>query len=287
MSFTALRNSLLLALLPSLAVLVSADDAPVRMLPDPATATPVTENVNILDLLRNGEVEFNLNDKADPDFHDPAEEIFVLQDDGTLKVSGKSYGYMSTKKAYSDYHLVIEFKWSGPAWGKRADRARDNGLILHCHGPHGAYGGSWCAGVEAQIIEGGVGDILVLSPKKDGDHVYQTSVKANYVKDANNQMRWQKDAELQEATSGRINWEKRDIAWKDVLGFRGKDDVESPFGEWSKLEVIAKGDTLQYFVNGVLVNEAFDVKPSGGAIALQTEGAEMIVRRYELLPLEK
>ena len=34
-----------------------------------------------------------------------------------------------------------------------------------------------------------------------------------------------------------------------------------------------------------LVNEAFDCKPAEGRICIQTEGAEMIVRRYELHPL--
>jgi hypothetical protein len=53
------------------------------------------------------------------------------------------------------------------------------------------------------------------------------------------------------------------------------------------MEVIAKGDTLQYFLNGVLVNEAFEVKPSEGKVLLQTEGAEMFVRRYELWPLKE
>jgi len=47
---------------------------------------------------------------------------------------------------------------------------------------------------------------------------------------------------------GRLNWQKRDVDWKDTIGFRGKDDVESPFGQWTRFEVIAKGDTLQYFV---------------------------------------
>ena len=73
--------------------------------------------------------------------------------------------------------------------------------------------------------------------------------------------------------------------WADRIGFRGREDVESPSGEWNRLEVIAKGDTLQYFVNGAMVNEAFDCKPSEGKILLQTEGAEMLVRRYELYPL--
>ena len=86
-------------------------------------------------------------------------------------------------------------------------------------------------------------------------------------------------------TSGRINWEKRDVDWADKKDFRGRDDVEKPVGEWNRLEVIAKGDTLQYFLNGVLVNEGFEAKPSEGKVLLQTEGAEMFVRRFELWPL--
>jgi hypothetical protein len=38
--------------------------------------------------------------------------------------------------------------------------------------------------------------------------------------------------------------------------------------------------------NGVLANEAFDVKPSSGKISLQVEGAEMDFRNFELHPLD-
>jgi hypothetical protein len=96
---------------------------------------------------------------------------------------------------------------------------------------------------------------------------------------------WKKGEPRQGVTAGRINWEKRDVDWADTKDFRGRDEVEKPVGEWNRLEVIAKGDTLQYYLNGVLVNEAFEAKPSEGKILLQTEAAEMFVRRYELWPL--
>jgi hypothetical protein len=47
----------------------------------------------------------------------------------------------------------------------REKKAKDNGILLHAYGPHGAYSDTWMASIEAQIIEGGVGDILVLSPE--------------------------------------------------------------------------------------------------------------------------
>jgi hypothetical protein len=84
---------------------------------------------------------------------------------------------------------------------------------------------------------------------------------------------------------GRINWYGRDPEWKDVLGFRGKQDVEKPVGEWNTLECICKGDRISIFLNGTLVNEAKAVTPSKGRIQIQSEAAEVFIRRVELIPL--
>lgn len=246
-------------------------------------AEPVKSKINLIDAIKAGDVEYHVNPKSD--YHDDPKEIWTFPQDNHLHVSGRGYGYVATKQAYRDYHLVLEFKWGPKTWGKRETKARDNGLLLHSHGPHGAFGDTWMASIEAQIIEGGVGDILVLSPKLPDGTTLTTSLSAEYVLDRDKEKIWKAGAPRQTVTSGRINWEKRDVDWADVVNFRGKEDVESPFGEWTRLEVIAKGDTLQYFVNGVKVNEAFECKPSQGKILLQTEGAEMMVRQFELHPL--
>ncbi|MFO1486577.1 MAG: PVC-type heme-binding CxxCH protein [Verrucomicrobiaceae bacterium] len=246
-------------------------------------AQPVTKKIDLLEVIKSGNVEYHVNPKMD--FHDDPKTIWVPQADGTLNISGRGYGYVATKDSFRDYHLVIEFKWGTKTWGKREHAARDNGILLHAYGPHGAYGDTWMASIEAQIIEGGVGDILVLSPKLADGTELTTSLSGEFTLDRDKEKIWKKGEPRQTVTKGRINWKHRDEDWADRVGFRGKDDVESPSGEWNRLEVIAKGDTLQYFVNGALVNEAFDCKPSEGKILLQTEGAEMIVRRYELYPL--
>ena len=264
--------------LHTLAILLGALSCPAL-----SAAGPVESKINLLDVIKAGDVEYHVNPKAD--FHDDPKDIWTFQPDGTLKVSGRGYGYVATKASHRDYHLVIEFKWGGKTWGKREDRARDNGILLHAHGPHGAYGDTWMASIECQIIEGGVGDILVLSPKLADGTELTTSVTAEFGPDRDKETIWKPGAPRQQMTKGRINWLKRDVDWSDTKGFRGRDDVESPLGEWTRLEVIAKGDTLRYIVNGVTVNEAFDCKPAEGRVLLQTEGAEMIVRRYELHPL--
>lgn len=246
-------------------------------------AQPVTKKIDLLEVIRSGAVEHHVNPKMD--FHDDPKDIWTFAKDGTFNISGRGYGYVATKENYRDYHLVLEFKWGTKTWGTREKKAKDNGILLHAYGPHGAYSDTWMASIEAQIIEGGVGDILVLSPKlADGTEV-TTSLSAEFVLDRDKEKIWKQGSPRQTVTKGRINWRGRDEDWSDTVGFRGKNDVESPSGEWNRLEVIAKGDTLQYFVNGALINEAFDCKPAEGKILLQTEGAEMIVRRYELYPL--
>lgn len=248
-----------------------------------ASAAPVKSKVDLLQVIKAGAVDYHVNPKAD--FHDDPKDIWTFLPDGNLKVSGRGYGYVATKESHRDYHLVIEFKWGDKTWGKREQAARDNGILLHAYGPHGAYGDTWMASIEAQIIEGGVGDILVLSPKLADGTELTTSLSAEFTLDRDKEKIWKKGEPRQTLTRGRINWKGRDVDWVDKKGFRGRDDVESPPGEWNRLEVIARGDTLQYFVNGAFVNEAFECKPSEGKVLLQTEGAEMIVRRYELWPL--
>ncbi len=253
------------------------------VLPPEPVAQAVTQKIDLLELFRKGESELFVNPKLDI-AGDP-KSVFKFGPDGNFVVSGEGYGAITTLGAYRDYHLVIEFKWGQKTWGKRESRSRDSGILVHCFGPQGTVGGNWMASIEAQIIEGGVGDILVLAPKLADGTVLETSLSAEVGLDRDKEKVWTPGAPRQTMKGGRLNWSKRDADWKDVVGFRGKDDVESPFGQWTRFEVIAKGDTLVYLVNGVKVNEAFEVKPSQGRLQLQTEAAEMHVRRYELHPI--
>ncbi len=214
-------------------------------------------------------------------------KVFTVEE-GMIHISGEGYGGLITSQAYRDYHLIVEFKWGEKTWGDRVNGARDSGLLLHCWGPDGGYGKTWMASIEAQIIEGGVGDILVLGGTDPvTGQLFPTSLSAEITKDRDGEKIWKRGGERVSLTGGRINWFGRDEDWADKVGFRGKDDVESPFGEWTRMEVIADGGHLMYKVNGVVVNEAFEAKPDFGKLTLQTEQAEMFVRRFELWPLGK
>lgn len=265
------------------ASLLSAQSPPRELPPEPVPQV-VTAKVDLIQTFRDGGMTIYLNPKAD--VVDDPKEVFSVTADGQLRVSGKAYGGLTTKAAYKDYHLVCEYKWGEKTWGRREKASRDSGVLVHCFGPEGANGGAWMASHEAQIIEGGTGDYLALTSKAPDGTVLQVSAMMEAVRNkGRGGMTWVPDAPRVKVTGGRVDWQFRDPAWRDVRGFRGKADVESPFGEWTRLEVIARGDTLEFLVNGVLVNRAFECKPAAGRILLQTEAAEMFVRRYELHPL--
>ncbi len=172
----------------------------------------------------------------------------------------------------------------------REKAARDSGLLVHSGGADGAYGGAWLPSIEVQIIEGGVGDIVPVPGKgRDGKPVPITYT-CEVQRDRDGEPVWHaggKRETFRLKALGRVNWFGRDVDWADVKGFRGAKDVDSPHGQWTRLDVRCDGGHLEYFVNGVKVNEAFDVEPNAGQLQLQTEMAEIFFRRWELWPLAK
>jgi hypothetical protein len=221
---------------------------------------------------------------SDSKYEDP-QKVFTVQD-GMLRISGERGGYICTKDRYKNYHLVLEFRWGDQTWGNRTKSARDSGIIVHCADPDGSYSNVFMAGIEAQIIEGGTGDFIVVPGKKADGTAIPVSLAAETTKDRDGETVWKKGAERTKFESGRINWFGRDPDWNDTLGFRGKQDIEKIAKEWNRLDVICDGGHILYYVNGVLANEGFDSEPSSGKILIQSELAELFVRRFELLPLD-
>ena len=206
--------------------------------------------------------------------------------DGMLHVTGEGLGYVVTDKEYRDYHCIVEFKWGEKTYEPRTKKAKDSGLLIHSYGEPAAYNGTWMQSIEVQIIEGGCGDFIMVTT--DPNSPISLNVEAG--RDRDNEVVWQKGGKREIFNSKnrkRVNWSQRDPDWKDEIGFRGKQDVESPAGQWTRMDVICEGGHVQSFVNGVMVNEAFDVTPEQGKIQIQTELAEIYFRRFELWPLGK
>ncbi len=252
---------------------------------DDSKAVTPKETVDLLADPEFKDFTTNLNPNSKP--MDDPKDIWKIGDDGILKISGRGWGYIRTNKKYRDYHLVLEYTWGEKTWGTRVDRTRDCGILVHGYGKDGAHGGTWIASIESQLIEGGSGDILVLSPKDENGVPYPTSLTCEYVLDRDGEKIWKPGAEKHVVKGGRVNWLNRDPDWEDKLGFRGEKEVENIPGEWNRMEVICKGGNIDIFLNGVKVNAGTEANPTEGYVCLQTEAAEAFVRRYELWPLDK
>lgn len=212
-------------------------------------------------------------------YSDP-NKVFTVHD-GMVHVSGQEFGGFATGGNFSDYHLVVEWKWGEKTWAPREKATRDSGILLHCVGPDGAAGGQWMESQECQIIEGGTGDFIMVGGKNKPSLTCETRVGPD------GQLYYEKGGKAVTRDSGRYNWWGRDPAWKDVLGFRGKNDVEKPPGEWNRLEVICDGGTIINILNGYVVNVGTNSSHTQGKIQFQSEGAEIFFRKIEVRPLKK
>jgi 3-keto-disaccharide hydrolase len=221
--------------------------------------------------------------------HEDPRHVFRVTD-GMLHVTGDGMGALITRDRYRNYHLVLEYKWGERTWHEREKAARDSGLLIHSNGKLGGYDGAWMPSIEANIIEGGVGDFVFVPGKDDSGRPVPLSLTANVGRDRDGEVIWKKDGEretFQRPNWRRINWFGRDPDWRDEKGFRGPQDPESPHGQWTRMDVLSDEGHIQVFVNGVKVNEAFDASPSEGRLQLQSELAEIFYRRWELWPLDK
>jgi hypothetical protein len=206
-------------------------------------------------------------------------KVFTVHN-GMIHVSGDGYGYLATDKEYRDYRLVVEYKW-----GKRTDGGkyvRNSGILLHGTGSDGGAGGTWMASIECQLAQGCVGDIIAVRSKD-----IPVSLKAETVLGPDKRPRWKQGGEVRTFPKGQLWWSLHDPDYKELLDTRGKHDLESPLGEWTRVECICADKRIKIKVNGTQVNEAFDVYPDAGKILLQSEGFEIFFRNVELHPLDK
>jgi hypothetical protein len=165
---------------------------------------------------------------------------------GVIHVSVQKFGYISTEKSYSNFHLTLEFKWGEKKFPPRENAKRDAGVLYYAV----MYSGDkiWPRSLEFQIQEGDCGDIWLtdsvsiihadtLTPKTQGHRVIKSK------------------------------------------------DAEKPNGQWNTVEVIAKDGKITHLMNGELVNDGHNPSLPGGRIVLQSEGAEIYYRNVKLQKL--
>lgn len=191
---------------------------------------------------------------------------FVVED-GCLRINGGDgkrayYGGITTKQSFENYRLSLDYKFAGPTHGERAKMARDSGILLHCVGaPEG--GASWPGSIEANIMEGDTGSFWLVSNRPRGDGVdddgkpIQIGITVEAVREGPGKELYFKPgapAVRVEHKDGYCNTGYKDRNWKDVTGYRGADDLDKPLGQWTHVECVCRGDTIEVYCEGKLVN---------------------------------
>jgi hypothetical protein len=220
---------------------------------------------------------------ADTKQDDPR-KVFHVTNEGWLRISGDGFGYVATQAEYHDYRLLVEYKW-----GRRTDGGkfvRNSGILLNAVGPDGGAGGKWMSSVECQLAQGCVGDLIVIRGKDAAGETIPVRLTSEVSLGPDKRPRWTPGGEARTFVGDRqLWWSRHDPGFEELLDTRGKDDVESRVGEWTRVEIVNERGRLQVHVNGKLINSAYNVFPASGKILLQCEGFELDVRKFELHPL--
>ncbi len=228
---------LLLALL-SCSLLVSCDAFPLRQ-PAGPVSTP----------LFNGE---NLDGwYADVPAADGGAEVppsFVARD-GMLVSMGVPTGHLITEGSYSNYQLVVEYRWAG--------RPGNCGILVHASTPRRLYE-MFPQSIECQMYAGNAGDFWCIGENIEVDN-------------------------MTERRGDPAQWGVEEDHRRRILNLT--NDSEKPAGEWNQMVIQCRADTIQVWVNEELVNFGFNCTASSGQIAIQAEGAPVEFRRVEVSAL--
>lgn len=208
--------------------------------------------------------------------------VFKLED-GVLRAGDEDMGYVATRQAYRDYHLSVEYRWGRK--NPHDKYVRNSGLLIHGIGPDGSARGVWRTCIECQLAQGCEGDLIVIGGKTaDGDS-YPATITCDTRLAEDGKTRWQAGGKPVKYSGRQFWWSKHEPFFKELSDTRGKDDVASPLGEWTRVEAICAGRKITIKINGETVNECYDADPAGGKVMLQAEGHEVYFRNLEIRPL--
>jgi len=204
----------------------------------------------------------------------------VVQADGgpVLFVDGATWGSLVNRKVIGNYHLSLEYKWTGKRHAPRLDLPENNGLLYHSSGPPGAVFGTWMRAIEFEIMKGSTG--MVVRVGEDASATAEAGYDPTIIYPKRRYMLGGRAVEV------------KTPAW-NVENAR---DAEKPVGQWNRLDLYVVGDRAVHVVNGepvMVVSELSIVdrktgrktRLTKGHIQLQSEGAETLFRNIMVEPI--
>ena len=168
-------------------------------------------------------------------------------DNGVLHFDGADMGYLCTNKSYENYYLRIVFRWGYSKYEPRLDGPRDSGVLYHFS--ETASDGLWPTSIECQIQESDCGDYWFVGGT---------------------------DGHSPNASS--FEWDMKRVV--------KTANYENSNPNWNVIELVCIDNKSEHYVNGQLVNQAFNLNISKGKILLQLEGAEIYYKTIEMIPLK-
>ena len=135
-----------------------------------------------------------------------------------------------------------------------------------------------------QIIDA---DFIVIRGQNENGGTIPVTITSETILGPDKRTRWKKGGQARVYSGRQFWWTLHDPDFQELLDTRGRNDVESPLGEWTRVECICDRNRIAVLVNGIAVNECYDVFPSAGRILLESEGFEILFRKLELHPLKK
>lgn len=245
--------------------------------PPESNAQAVTQSIKLF----NGRDLAGFRSYLKDSGRDDPQQVFSVVD-GAIRISGEGAGYLATGRAYRDYLLTLEYRW-----GQKTDGSgfvRNSGVLVH----QTNLDRIWPTSIEVQLAQGCEGDLIVI-PGIPGQNAEGKSRAATLTSNTrlaeDKKTRWDPDGRPTKHSGKQFWWSKHEPGFAEKLDTRGRDDVASPLGKWTRVEILARGARLTVRINGVTVNEAYDVTPAAGRILLQNEGNEVFFRDVRLEPL--
>jgi hypothetical protein len=212
----------------------------------------------------------------------PAGAMFEMKQGMVHTYPGQQAGtpqpsaYFQTRGEYSDYVLHLEYKWGDKKFAPRMARLKDAGIVFHTYED---VEHSWPRGIECQIEDSDVGDLWLISSKADvATRFAGYQPKSDPLQDGAPYY----DQGGQSRTYGDHG---------KYVRIRHAADLEHP--GWNSVDVVVRGDSAVYLVNGKANMRISNMKKwdaasnswvrlDRGKILFQAEYAEVYYRNIKI-----
>lgn len=189
-------------------------------------------------------------DVPDRDNNPSAPAPFVVRD-GMLISLGKPGGHLITDASYSNYRVVVEYRFpKGPG---------NCGVLVHASKPRALYK-IFPQSLEVQMEHGNAGEFWCI--------LEDIAVP---------------DMELRRGP--KEQWGTTEGKARRIHNLT--DNSEKALGEWNTLVVECLSREIKVWVNGDLVNYGNQCTAERGQIALQSEGSEVEIRKLTMQPIKR